>query len=60
MKTNGKMKVRRKKRVKWKRSKPLSFLISFLMIVFYMFGSVTIYLGHVVSLELISIQKLKG
>lgn len=46
--------------MKWKRSKPLSFLISFLMIVFYMFGSVTIYLGHVVSLELISIQKLKG
>ena len=58
MKTNGKMKVRRKKRVKWKRSKPLSFLI--LLIVFYMFGSVTIHLGHVVSLELISIQKLKG
>lgn len=44
MKRNGKMKMRRKKRVKWKRNKPLSYLILLFMIVFYVFGFVTIYL----------------
>lgn len=45
MKRNGKMKMRRKKRVKWKRNKPLFYLILLFMIVFHVFGSVTIYLG---------------